>query len=148
MSGINSSYWKPICHCSLVCAKTRKYPTPDPKFSGFLMSDLRNLKFYFVKPGPIWTRTQKFNGMDRQKLQIIIYLSRVQNSSSSKTILTLLELGLDLLKPTYPFLINNRFSDPIGIDLKMILHSKFTRFFTKAWQISLICIWNFLKKGL
>ena len=83
-----------------------------------------------------------------QKLQIIIYLSRVQNSSSSKTILTLLELGLDLLKPTYPFLINNRFSDPIGIDLKMILHSKFTRFFTKAWQISLICIWNFLKKGL
>jgi hypothetical protein len=29
---------------------------PDPKFSGFLRSDLRNLKFYEVKPDP--TRTE------------------------------------------------------------------------------------------
>ena len=29
---------------------------PDPKFSGFLRSDLRNLKFYEVKPGPTCTR--------------------------------------------------------------------------------------------
>ena len=26
------------------CAKTRKYPKLDPNFSGFLMSDVRNLK--------------------------------------------------------------------------------------------------------
>ena len=29
---------------------------PDPKFSGFLRSDLRNLKFYEVKPDPTRTR--------------------------------------------------------------------------------------------
>ena len=29
---------------------------PDPKISGFLRSDLRNLKFYEVKPGPTPTR--------------------------------------------------------------------------------------------
>ena len=29
---------------------------PDPKFSGFLRSDLRNLKFYEVKPVPTPTR--------------------------------------------------------------------------------------------
>jgi hypothetical protein len=41
---------------NLECAKTRKYPKPDPKISGFLRSDLRNLKFYEVKPGPTPTR--------------------------------------------------------------------------------------------
>ena len=29
---------------------------PDPNFSGFLRYDLRNLKFYEVKPRPNWTR--------------------------------------------------------------------------------------------
>jgi hypothetical protein len=38
---------------------------PDPKISGFLRSDLRNLKFYEVKPGPTPTRIFWVGGFSR-----------------------------------------------------------------------------------